>query len=204
MYDENDDGLASPGEVLNYFIKIRNIGDAAATNVDVQDSLSHLLPYIYAPSGNVTINNGGAISTIPLTTLMAGTVISTIEADVLVTLSFTVTVRNDLNVGTVSVLRNVVIVNEEEEEEEIETGAPGLVTTKTVEDADGDGLASPGETITYTITVRNSGDAEALDVVVRDTLEELLAHIRDPRANPVTVTGVVIERIVFEEVTLEV
>lgn len=51
-------------------------------------------------------------------------------------------------------------------------GSPALAATKTVavsDDADGDGGASPGDTLLYTIVVTNQGAATATGVVVADT-----------------------------------
>ncbi len=50
--------------------------------------------------------------------------------------------------------------------------APLLVSNKTaaIEDANGNGVADPGEVITYTITLQNNGDAPATDVSVTDTI----------------------------------
>ncbi|MBT8191788.1 MAG: DUF11 domain-containing protein, partial [Acidimicrobiia bacterium] len=51
--------------------------------------------------------------------------------------------------------------------------APLLAATKTavlVFDADGDTVVSPGDTLHYTITMRNDGDAHAAAVVARDLL----------------------------------
>jgi uncharacterized repeat protein (TIGR01451 family) len=49
--------------------------------------------------------------------------------------------------------------------------APSLAESwKTVADANGDGFASPGEPLTFTITVRNTGGSRATNVVVSDTL----------------------------------
>ena len=48
------------------------------------------------------------------------------------------------------------------------TQNPGITIDKSVSDASGDRLAQPGEVLTYTFTVRNTGDVPLRDVVVDD------------------------------------
>ncbi|MFH1810320.1 MAG: OmpA family protein [Pseudomonadota bacterium] len=52
--------------------------------------------------------------------------------------------------------------------------------TKAVADDSGDGVYRPGERVTYTLRVRNSGSEDATDVVVRDTLPAQLTAIAAP------------------------
>lgn len=48
-------------------------------------------------------------------------------------------------------------------------------STKIAADADGDGLIEPGEDVTYTITVRNTGTSDATNVIVTDLVPDDLA-----------------------------
>jgi uncharacterized repeat protein (TIGR01451 family) len=55
-------------------------------------------------------------------------------------------------------------------------GGPSLAeSAKTAQDATGDGVLEAGESVTYEITVRNTGNAAANDLVVTDTVEAALA-----------------------------
>jgi uncharacterized repeat protein (TIGR01451 family) len=52
------------------------------------------------------------------------------------------------------------------------TGAPVIVATKTAartKDADGDGATSPGDTIKYTVVIKNDGQGPATGVIFSDT-----------------------------------
>lgn len=61
------------------------------------------------------------------------------------------------------------------------TNAPDLRDSiKTVRDANGDGVATPGELLTWTITVPNVGTRQADDVVVTDVLDVRLTDIDAP------------------------
>ena len=60
------------------------------------------------------------------------------------------------------------------------TGSPGLVTTKTVTDADGDGYAAPGEELEYVITIVNNGNTPAFAVEVQDSMSQMINHIITP------------------------
>jgi hypothetical protein len=52
-------------------------------------------------------------------------------------------------------------------------GGPVITATKvdTFPDADGDGKVSPGQTITYSVTITNTGDAPATNVTLSDTVD---------------------------------
>jgi uncharacterized repeat protein (TIGR01451 family) len=52
--------------------------------------------------------------------------------------------------------------------------APSISATKSdalLVDNDGDGVADPGDTLRYTVVIRNDGDVDALGVVLSDTLD---------------------------------
>ncbi|MCL2120885.1 MAG: hypothetical protein FWH28_01370, partial [Clostridiales bacterium] len=67
------------------------------------------------------------------------------------------------------------------------TGFPILTSDKSVTDENGDGYASPGETLTYVITIGNVGTAPGEDILVKDTLEDILPYVNDPSGNVVTI-----------------
>ncbi|TYC63931.1 DUF11 domain-containing protein [Rhodobacterales bacterium] len=168
------DDVAEPGEVLTYTITITNSGGATATNYVVDDLFepaSAAASIVAGDGPNDGLNfssdtNTGAISwTIP-----------TINANETVTRSAKVTMRNplpdDVLAVTNSVLNDCEVVDPT-------TGAPCRVTlptppsisaTKALTDEDGSivGVAEAGETLTYTITVTNSGGTEAVDYEIED------------------------------------
>lgn len=60
------------------------------------------------------------------------------------------------------------------------SGGPDLLeSTKTVTDADGDGLVKPTDVLTWTITVVNTGDSDATSVIVTDVIDPAMTVV-DP------------------------
>ncbi|MCL2166742.1 MAG: VWA domain-containing protein [Clostridiales bacterium] len=59
-------------------------------------------------------------------------------------------------------------------------------SSKKVTDSDGDGLASPGEILTYTIEIINNGQADVVDELIQDTLDGIngiIDYIYNPDMN---------------------
>ena len=112
---------AMPGEALNYTISIHNAGDGPGTDIAVQDDLTYLLPYIYAPMGDVIVT--GADMSISIEDLMEGIVIGEIAPGETVTLAFSVIVYSGLATDEATELVNVVTVNDTQETVTIYTEA---------------------------------------------------------------------------------
>ncbi|MFV0394766.1 MAG: hypothetical protein ACK5LC_10275 [Coprobacillaceae bacterium] len=185
--DTNGDGKAAPGEVLTYTITGTNNGTAEATNITVQDSLTNVLPYVEDTGTTVvTVNVAGTETTKTIQQLIDGFTI-TLGAGEIVTITFSVTVLSTLDVDTVTEIRNTATIGGTPDEEIIETGKPNIVTDKEVSDTNGDGKAAPGEVLTYTITGKNNGTSEATDIVVQDTLSDVLPYVEDTSATIVTI-----------------
>jgi len=159
-------GVAEPGEQLTYTITLTNTGGSAVTGYGVEDRLDPNTSFVSA-------DNGG--------TFAAGVVAwsgLTIPANGSLTLTVVVQVADPLPAGVTQVA-NVAY----------ETGTPppscppaggqcvvvptaGAVTiAKSVRDANGNGLAEPGEQLTYTITLTNTGGSAATNYGVTDPLD---------------------------------
>jgi len=52
-----------------------------------------------------------------------------------------------------------------------------LVTIKTVADGDAIGVAEPGEVLTYTLTISNTGSGTALNIPVTDPITDTDVHL---------------------------
>ncbi|MCL2166741.1 MAG: DUF11 domain-containing protein, partial [Clostridiales bacterium] len=179
MVDEGMDGQASPGEVLTYSISIINYSDAPLVNERIQDTLSDMIAYIDNPDANVvTINNNGAISSSTVAALRNGIVIPVIPAGGTLIASFDVRVKTDLDTDTVKTLHNISTHGENT------FPVRDMRIEKSVNDSDG--YASPGEQLTYTISVKNNGTMPVRNEVVRDTLSDMILYIEDPTFNMVT------------------
>ena len=162
-----DDGAVSvsPGGRLIYTIRVTNNGTGTATNVIVADAL---------PAGLARFNS--ALST-PGATPRKNAVTYTVPSlAVGQTATFTVVV--DLN-GTapagIETFRNVVNVTSDDidptpadntaSDSDALIAAPDYTISKT----DNRTSARPGDTLVYSITVRNTGDQGGTGLVVRDT-----------------------------------
>ncbi|TLG72725.1 DUF7619 domain-containing protein [Culicoidibacter larvae] len=167
VVEPSGDGKANAGETLSYTITYTNEGNVKATNVTIKDELSDT-EFAGSIVSNLMINgaaNSGSIK--------AGLVIAEIAVGETVTVTFDVTLANPLPAGD-GVLKNIATAGDgTETEKEIPTdAAPILVGTKDVVDANGNGVADAGETLTYTITYRNNGNLAATDVIIQDELAD--------------------------------
>jgi uncharacterized repeat protein (TIGR01451 family) len=180
--DVNGNGLAEAGDTVEYRILIDNRGGAAATNVtfsDTPDANTTLVPgSVTTTQGTIT---GGNAGTPPVTVD-----IGTIPAGGRATVSFRVTinplppgVREIANQGTISTPDQPAIPTDDpdtpasDDPTRTPVGATPLLESPKrdalLTDANGDGAASPGDTLLYTIDIVNRGSAAATGVVFRDT-----------------------------------
>jgi uncharacterized repeat protein (TIGR01451 family) len=159
-------GVAEPGESLTYAITLTNSGGSNAPAFAVTDVLDPNTVFVSA-------NNGGmhAGGTITWDSLL-------VPANDSLVLTVAVTVADPLPAGA---LRIANLAHE--------TGTPaptcppagpGCVVTptvgavslsKTVEDDNGDGLAEPGEALSYEITLTNAGGSDVTGFDVVDALD---------------------------------
>ncbi|CAM2910878.1 DUF11 domain-containing protein [Erysipelothrix tonsillarum] len=185
--DASGDNFASPGETLNYVITAENKGAVKAENVMIQDKLENVLPHVEDTSFVlVKINNNGVISTYTIQDLIDGINVD-IEAGAKAVASFSVVVKYDLDVTTVTTISNKATVGDTTPEIEIPTGSTNINASKEVIDANRDGFASPGETLTYIITAKSTSTIANEPTLVKDTLENVLPYVNDPMQNDVTV-----------------
>jgi len=183
--DASGDGYAQQGERITYTITIRN-NESTSMSATVSDTLSGVLPYIKEAQASIAIdvNNGGTHYSYTGTQLVNGNVVLLLAGNSTATLTYSVTIKDDLNYSTVTSIDNTVIVrtphNEFEDEEEIPTGNPDkdITILKTVTDASGDGIAQPGETLHYKLTIVNN-ESSSQTIKVQDNMLELISYIED-------------------------
>jgi uncharacterized repeat protein (TIGR01451 family) len=175
---------AQPGDVLTYQITITNSGNGVATNVPVSDDISAILAHA---TYNNDCSNGCSFGsntlswTIPSIAANGGSVV----------LTFSVTLDSAFPNGTTHLPNTVVVTGPgsncaaESQDPDCSTdttvaAAPDLNAEKLVAINDGafnhGGLAQPGDTLHYKITITNTGTAAATSVPVTDNISALLAH----------------------------
>ncbi|MBN1994895.1 MAG: DUF11 domain-containing protein [Anaerolineae bacterium] len=158
----------SPGQRITYTLSITNEGNANATGVVVSDTLPQYTNYVNgSASAGASLAQAGNLITVD-TPFLAG------EGGVL-TVSVVVTVTTPLTDGLILTNRAWVTSTEiatltyaNEVTHEVES-TPQLTITKEAEPIGGS-VVSPGDLITYTLRVSNTGNANALGVVVSDTV----------------------------------
>ena len=177
-----DDGvdIAQPGQVLTYEVAVSNRGDGDATNMSVYD----LLP---AHTTFVSASDGGGLD--GRTVVWSGLNLAAGKS-----LTRTVTVSVAENIPRPAQIRNLATavdqVTPKTPAPDCRSGCaadvdvvptPGLAITKT----DGVAIARPGDTLTYVLTVANSGQGDSLATNVIDALPAHVTLVGLARSGPV-------------------
>ena len=165
--DLGADGVANPGDLINYTFSVTNIGPSPLSNVSITDPM---VSPIACPSGN------------PIPTLIGG-------ANEICTGSYAIT-QADIDAGSKS---NTATASGQEAtgapvsdmdmwtEPIPAVAAIDLVKTGAL-DLGADGVANPGDLINYTFTVTNTGPSTLANVLVTDPM---VSPIACPSGNPI-------------------
>jgi large repetitive protein len=168
----NSQSAVSPDQTLTYQISIKNNGNQTATNVVVNETVPQNSSYFEAGSSGWSCINtapsGTNCQTI-INSISAGGVqnlifkirVSASIAQGIVNFSNTITVADDGTNGTDPTPLNNTFTDTDSLD-----AAPDLEITKT----DGVTNTVPGDTLTYTLTIKNTGNQDSLNLKVEDTL----------------------------------
>ncbi|NLC64994.1 MAG: VWA domain-containing protein, partial [Erysipelothrix sp.] len=189
VVDGNDDGYAEANEKLTYTVSITNTSSGFIRDLFIQDTLSQINTYIDTTNTNLIISRNGTtvLNDLEISDLITGFTTHMAAGDTLV-LTFEVDVKEGLTLP--SNLVNTVIVSHKDADANIPTGRPIISATKSVVDSNNNGYAEAGESLTYTITVRNTGNVKKTNLAVQDTLVDLLPYIDDITALTLSVNGI--------------
>jgi uncharacterized repeat protein (TIGR01451 family) len=167
-------GVAEPGESLTYTITLTNTGGVDATGYNLSDAVP-------ANTTFVSASNGGALtgSVINWTGLTVPHQVGATPGTLVVTV--TVQVAASIPAGVTSIAN--VAYQTGTTPPACPPAGPQCVVTPTVaqvtatkalsgESIDTDGIAEPGEQLTYTITVRNDGGTPTTDTIVNETVPQ--------------------------------
>lgn len=165
LNDLDGDNLIDMGESITYSFLVRNTGNVTLTNVTVDDALLTKAGLSVTP-GPQTLAPGG-------------------------TATFTATyepVQADIDAGQVSNTATAKgnnpdgdpIVSTPDTAVVPPDRTPGLTIDKvgTLQDQDGDGLVDPGETISYTFLVKNTGNVTLKNVTVEDAKVSVIESVQ--------------------------
>ncbi|HEX7184807.1 MAG TPA: Calx-beta domain-containing protein [Thermoanaerobaculia bacterium] len=178
--DADGDGAPSPGDTIEYRVTILNNGNTSATGVAFEDAVPEHAALV---PGSVQASQGTVESEDPVR-VTAGEIRGGERAKVTfrVVLDDPIAtgVREIRNQGTVTSHELPAVPTDDPEAGGTDdptvtavSAAPVLRVEKTdvlFADADGDGAASPGDTLLYRLTVTNSGNTGATEVVLTDPI----------------------------------
>ncbi len=174
-----DKTTAKPGETINYTIHVKNTGDTDITNVKVTDKL----PAYYSDTKE-TIKSQNTTSgsilkgdnTVTFSKLAKGETAT-------ITISYTIKPETALECGTTKIANIVTSTSDQAKDEDSKDNNEADTTVtkecqpetekKPAYDIDkkvSKTAAKPGDTIIYTVTVRNTGELDLTNVKVSDKL----------------------------------
>ena len=195
LFDNNDDGIANPGDILKYTVTIVNSGSQAATGVvfrNTPDQHTRLEPTgTTADRGNITRGDeaGDTDIRINIGTMAGGGDTVTIE--------FQTTIRSPLPAGVTSVENQGIVQLDDYPATQTDDPATGRLNDATITslttspeldvtkedilvfDADDDGVPSPGDTLGYNVKIVNVGNQAVTDVKFLDTPDALSKLLTD-------------------------
>ena len=182
---DEDGGALLPGDRVRYVLRVDNVGNGAAGDVQVVDAFDGAhLQVVDAPTGSVA---GDVV------TLTAASVpeLATLPRGGSVTVELVAQVRSDVEDGTA--IDNQATVTAADVAAPVVTddpttalpldattvvvSAPRLVLTKALREASPGAPLLPGQAVTYDVTLENQGVVVAHDVVVRDPLSPSLQSV---------------------------
>jgi uncharacterized repeat protein (TIGR01451 family) len=173
IHQENDQSRVRPGQRLTYTLTITNVGQRDATGVTVSDSLpAQGLSFIAASDGGS--ESGGRVSWPPFALAAGGRATRTVSVVLgnpmpteVTVITNTATVTDDGTYGPDPTPANNIAV----EVDEVEP-APYLTIAKSAPT-----MAAPGEPITFTLIVSNTGTATAANLTIVDTIPSHAGHV---------------------------
>ncbi|MFV0357338.1 MAG: hypothetical protein ACK5LG_19870, partial [Bacteroides thetaiotaomicron] len=180
--EEIADGYAEAGETLTYTVKVENNTEEGVTDVVVRDSMLEATPEYVTFNDDVTTDPSDIEVSGDLTT--GDYTIAAIAAGDTVTITYSVTLADELP-EDISELQNVVTDNNEDPNTidvcDPDSGDCDLVIipvegdtviSKSVVDANENGIIEANESLEYTLELSNTGINDAHDVIVRDRMLE--------------------------------
>ncbi|ARV11186.1 hypothetical protein BTO09_02010, partial [Gilvibacter sp. SZ-19] len=160
--DENGDGCTDAGETITYQFFVTNTGNVTLTNVTVVD------PMVAVIGGPVTIAAGEtdtetftAVYTVTLDDVNNGFVMNQAEAFG--------TAPDGTEVSDLSD-DNSILEDDPTETNICQDGSISVEKVGVFNDENGDDQPQPGETITYTFVVTNTGNVTVYDITIDDPL----------------------------------
>ncbi|TAH47634.1 MAG: DUF11 domain-containing protein, partial [Gammaproteobacteria bacterium] len=169
-------GVAEPGETLTYTITLTNNGGVNATGVGITDVLDPNVGFVSADNGGVF--GAGSVTWTGLTVNAGGNLVLTVQTQV----------ADPIAAGVTQILNLVHVTGSTPPA--CPPSGPQCVITPTLanlavskvlsgESITADGIAEPGEVLTYTITVSNAGGTVALNTIINEVVPQNTTFFAD-------------------------
>ena len=182
--DANSNGITDTGDVIKYTITVENKGNVTLTGITLTDTLTDNNGNILTLTSGPTFNSasaGSAQGTITVGEIATYTATYTIESGA----AFSTKVKNTVTVtgsspGNTNDVTDISddgndndgnTLNDQTEVQTIALASLEATKTATITD-NGDGITNTGDTIVYTITVKNTGGVTLTGITLTDTLKD--------------------------------
>lgn len=183
-----DKTTAKPGETINYTINVKNTGNVNLTNVKVTDQL----PAYYSEAKETVTSKNGSTGSI-----VKGGEITLAKLNVgetaTIKISYTIKGAEQLECGE-TIIKNKATGTTDQDQTEDNNDNNEVTTTVTndcgysydlIKSVDKT-TANLGDTLTYTLTFKNTGRQDVTNVVIKDTLPAGVTMVGDIQTNPQT------------------
>ena len=190
-----DKTTAKPGDTINYTIAVKNTGNVELTNVKITDKL----PAYYSEAKEQVSSQNGSTGSIVKDGAITFNKLNVGETAT-IKISYKIKGENELVCGETKITNKVTSTTDQDKTEdnndnnEVTTTVnrdctPGYDVIKTVDKT----TASAGDKLTYTITVKNTGNVELTNVKVTDELPAYYSEVTEKVNAPSKSTGSIVK-----------
>ena len=190
-----DKTTAKPGDTINYTITVKNTGNVELTNVKITDKL----PAYYSEAKEQVSSQNGSTGSIVKDGAITFNKLNVGETAT-IKISYKIKGENELVCGETKITNKVTSTTDQDKTEdnndnnEVTTTVnrdctPGYDVIKTVDKT----TASAGDKLTYTITVKNTGNVELTNVKVTDELPAYYSEVTEKVNAPSKSTGSIVK-----------